>query len=75
MSSPLPVPPPGFDRLSRAEQLEYIEELLDFVTSDAKYVEIPEWHRKILEERIARYRAVGIEGTTWEEFEHELTES
>jgi hypothetical protein len=72
MSSQLPVPPPGFDGLQYEEQLDYVLELFDYVTSNAKYVEIPEWHRQILEERMARYRAVGVQGQTWDEFEKEL---
>ena len=38
------------------------------------YVSIPDWHMEILEERLARYRASGMEGTPWEEFEKELIE-
>jgi len=72
MFSQLPGLPPGFDQLSYEEQLDYVEQLLDYVTSNANYVEIPEWHLQILEERMARYRAVGVEGRTWNEFEKEL---
>jgi Putative addiction module component len=35
---------------------------------------IPDWHREIIEERLARYRSTGMEGTAWEEFEKELIE-
>jgi putative addiction module component (TIGR02574 family) len=72
MSSPSQFPPPGFDQLSYEEQLDYVEQLFDYVTSNAKYVEIPEWHRAILEERMARYRKIGFVGTPWEEFKQEL---
>lgn len=72
MSSPLPIPPPGFEELSPAEQLDYVDEFLDYVTANAKIAEVPEWHLKILDERIARYREFGMEETTWEEFEQEL---
>lgn len=51
MSSPLPIPPPGFDQLSRAEQLDYIDEFLDYVTAGAKVAEVPEWQLKILDRR------------------------
>jgi Putative addiction module component len=59
MSSEVPIPPPGFDGLSSEEQV--------------KYVEIPDWHREILSERMARYSSGDNEGTTLEEFEQELT--
>lgn len=42
-------------------------------SEEPDYLEIPEWHRKILEERMARYD-FSIQGTRWEEFEQELTE-
>jgi len=42
--------------------------------SDEQYVPIPDWHRKILDERMAKYWAEGFEGTPWEEFERELLE-
>ena len=72
MSSQLPVPPPGFDQLSREAQLDYIETLLNYVSSGKQYAEIPDWHREILEKRLAYYREFGFEGTPWEEFQQEL---
>lgn len=58
MSSQIPVPPLNDD---------------DVLAKD-KYVEIPDWHRQLLDESIARYREVGIEGISWEEFEKETDE-
>ena len=73
MSSPLTVPPQGFDRLSREEQLAYVEELTTYVNT-LEGDDIPEWHRKILDERIAKYSAEGFEGISLEDFERELAE-
>ena len=70
MSSPFP--PPGFDQLSREEQLHYIEGLLNYVATGERYVQIPDSHREFLEERLAYYRENGFEGTPWEEFKEEL---
>lgn len=36
------------------------------------YIEIPDWHREILDELLAKYRANGFEGTPLEEFEQEM---
>lgn len=44
----------------------------EFDEPEGGFIEIPDWHREILEERMARYRANGFEGTPWEEFEQEL---
>ncbi len=36
-------------------------------------IAIPEWHKKVLEERLAKYRPGDEDGwKTWEEFEQEL---
>ena len=58
MSSQLPVPPLNDDD----------------VLAEDQYVEIPEWHREMLDEALARYNEFGIEGTPWEEVEKELDE-
>jgi hypothetical protein len=72
MSSPLSVPPTDFDEPSRDEQVELAEKPSDYVSPYEYYVDIPEWHRKILDKAMARYEAVGIEGRSWEEIEQEL---
>jgi hypothetical protein len=72
MSSPLPVPPPDFDQLSYAEQVEWVEQFTDYETADENYVKIPEWHLEMLEERIARQDAAGRPGRSWEEVKQEL---
>ena len=74
MSSKLPIPPPGFDELSPDEQTDYVQELYDYVDSHPQRVSIPDWHLELIEERMARYRENGMEGTTLEEFEKELLE-
>ena len=76
MSSKIPFPPPGFDELSLEDQIEYVQELWDRITSrpESEQISVPDWHLEILEERLARYRENGEEGTSWEEFEKELIE-
>ena len=44
----------------------------DDVLAEDQYVEIPDWHRELIRESMARYREVGMEGSTWEEFKKEL---
>jgi putative addiction module component (TIGR02574 family) len=74
MSSKVPLPPPGFDELSTDDQIEYLQDLWDCITSREDEVSIPDWHLEILEERLARYNTNGMEGTTLEDFEKELIE-
>ena len=58
MSSQLPVPPLNDDD----------------VLAEDQYVEIPDWHREMLDEALARFNEFGIEGTSREEFRKELDE-
>ena len=71
MSSQIQFPPQGFDDLSKDEQVTYVEGLLNYMRG-IDLAEIPKWHLEILEERLARYRASGVKGKSWEEFEQEL---
>ncbi len=74
MSQALPIPPPGFDGLSIEEQIEYVEALWDHIAARPERVQIPQWHREVLAERLAKYRS-GVDGEkTWDEFEQDLTE-
>ena len=56
MSSQLPVPP-----LNDDDRL-----------AENQYVKIPDWHREMLRERLARYEKYGMQGRPWEEFEKEV---
>ena len=74
MSSKLPFPPPGFDELTIDEQVEYLQALWDRIMPREGEISVPDWHMEIVQERLARYEANGIEGTPWKEFEKELIE-
>jgi hypothetical protein len=71
MSEAIPMPPPGFSQLSVDEQCEYVEALWDYIVSRGSDVAIPEWHDKVISERMKRYGSTR-EGNTWDEFEREL---
>ena len=53
---------------------EHDEPPEDYEVADEEQVPVPEWHLKIIRERMAKYEANGFVGRTWEEFEKELTE-
>jgi len=73
MSSKIPFPPPGFDELTADEQVEYVQELWDYIVdSRSDEISIPDWHRELIKERLARENPE--EGISWEEFEKELLE-
>jgi putative addiction module component (TIGR02574 family) len=72
MAQTLPTPPPGFDELSVDEKIDYIQSLWDRVTAGSEDIPVPEWHRRILDERMEAYRANPEEGRPWEEVYEDL---
>jgi putative addiction module component (TIGR02574 family) len=73
MSQTLPLPP-GFERLTIEEQIDYVQSLWDHIAARPEQVPVPDWHREILRERLASYRANPDERKSWEKFERNLTE-
>ncbi|HLA12355.1 MAG TPA: addiction module protein [Pyrinomonadaceae bacterium] len=51
------VPTPlGFDALSKAEQVRYLQALWDQISEDPGSLPVPESHLRLAEERLKRYR-------------------
>ncbi len=48
--------PPGFDALSKAEQVRYLQALWDQISDDPCALPVPESHLRLAEERLKRYR-------------------
>lgn len=69
MSQARPMPPPGFDALSVDEQMDYVQSLWDHIAARPEDVPVPDWHRQILAERLASYRASENPGREWQEVE------
>jgi len=74
MSHELPFPPPGFEKLSIAEQVDYVDALWSLISVRPDVTEVPQWHLDIIAERLAKYRAGDPGWKTWDEFEAELDE-
>lgn len=74
MSHDLPFPPPGFNQLTVAEQVYYVEALWSLIIARPDVTDVPQWHLDILAERLAKYRAGDVEWKTWDQFEKELDE-
>jgi len=74
MSQALPLPPPGFDALTADEQIDYLQSLWDRIAAHAEQVPVPDWHRKVLAERLASLETISDYGKSWEQFDRELTE-
>lgn len=72
MARALPLPPPGFDDLSVDEKLAYVQSLWDRIATDA--LPVPDWHQRILEERLAAHRADPGAARPGEEVRQEILE-
>jgi putative addiction module component (TIGR02574 family) len=72
MSHALENPPAGFDDLPVEQQIDYVQALWDRIAAKEDQVPVPEWHRAILEERLAEYEANPNDGRPWEEVEADL---
>ncbi len=67
MAKTVPIPPPGFDDLSLDEKLDYVQSLWDQLAAKPDEIPVPDWHRQILDERLAADRSNPQEGWPWED--------
>ena len=72
MAKTVSIPPPGFEDLTPDEKVEYVQDLWDYVVADASKVPIPDWHRSILDERLAEYQAAPHGGEAWSQVRDRL---
>ena len=74
MASHLPVPPPGFDELSVAEKLEYVQSLWDLIAASPQDVPVPDWHREVINQRMATRETDPTAGEPWDAVRDALVE-
>ncbi len=72
MGQSLKIPPPGFETLSVDEQIDYVQALWDHIAAKPKAVPIPDWHKAVLDERIADLERHPDDGVGWDAFRAEL---
>ena len=66
------LPPPGFDELSPDEKLDYIQALWDRFAEHPDDVPVPDWHRRVIAERLAAYRRGEMTTRSWSEVREDL---
>ncbi|CAN5463409.1 hypothetical protein BH23ACI1_BH23ACI1_16470 [soil metagenome] len=71
-SSKLPVPPQGFDDLEIGEQIDYVQALWDRIAARDDRVPVPDWHREVLDERLADLEANPEASRPWEDVKSDL---
>lgn len=67
MPKAVPNPPPGFDDLTVSEQIDYVQALWERIAASPDQVPVPEWHEKIIRERLDAYRATPAAERPWPE--------
>jgi len=75
MAQSLPAPPPGFDDLSVEEKIEYVSFLWDRISARPEEIPVPEWHRRVLKERLARDEEHPEEALPWEDVREEILQA
>ncbi|HEX4498824.1 MAG TPA: addiction module protein [Thermoanaerobaculia bacterium] len=75
MPQTLPVlPPPGFDDLTAEEKLDYVQSLWDHIAVHPEALPVPDWHRRILQDRMESHRLDRGAARPWEEVREEISE-
>ena len=54
------------------ERIRLVEEIWDSIVDMADQVEVPEWHRKELDKRLAAYRENPDHNVSWDEIRKRL---
>ena len=74
MSKKAEMPPPGFGDLSVDEQIEYVQDLWDWIAARPEDVPVPEWQKEMIEERLRQHEANPEDTVPWEEVRARLLE-
>lgn len=64
--------PPEFESASRDERIAFVEALWDRIAQEPDNVPISDEHKRILDERLASYRAAPESGRPWSEVRDRL---
>lgn len=72
MGDPLRLPPAGFDDLPVEEQIDYVQALWDRIAASPERINVPDWQRRMLDERLAAHDADPSAGVPWEQVRAEL---
>lgn len=67
MTKSVQVPPPGFDELTVDEQIDYVQELWDRIAARPEDVPVPDWHKKLIDERLREHLDDPSDVRSWSE--------
>ncbi|WP_044206168.1 addiction module protein [Coleofasciculus chthonoplastes] len=69
ISQPLAIPP-GFEQLSKEQQIDYVQQLWDLIIAVPEQIPVPEWHLEIVRDRVSSQDAT--QKNTWNEVKQRL---
>ena len=72
MTNKLPLPPPGFDDLPVEDKIDYVLSLWDRIAARPDQIPVPEWHRQVLDERLAAHEANPAAARPWQDVRDEI---
>ena len=52
--------------------IEFLKHIPEVSISDETTTDIPQWHKKVLDQRLAEHLANPDKGTNWDDFEKQL---
>ena len=74
MTERVGIPPPGFDSLPVDEQIDYVQDLWDWIAARPEDIPVPDWQKKLIDERLSQHEANPDDTVPWEEVRTRLLE-
>ena len=76
MTERVEIPPPGFDSLPVDEQIDYVQDLWDWIAARPADIPVSDWQKKLIDERLRQHEAEANPEDTvpWEEVRARLLE-
>jgi putative addiction module component (TIGR02574 family) len=65
--------PPGFDEMSREEQIAYAQKLWEYIAPRPEEVPVPSWQIEAVRERIRQHRQNPSTTSSWEDVRERMT--
>ena len=62
----------GIDRLAVADRFRLLDEIWLSIAGEKELIEIPAWHKEVLDARLAQFDADPEAGSSWEDVESRL---
>jgi putative addiction module component (TIGR02574 family) len=72
MNKRVSIPPPGFDDLSVEEQIDYVQDLWDWIAARPEDIPVPAWQKAVIDERLRAHAANPADAVPWEEVRERL---